>query len=50
MSIFKSVNYTIFGYNHVIVKLFMQFIFVAVFHRILDFKPGLYFYTGPFFI
>lgn len=24
--------------------------FVSVFHRILDFKSGLYFYTGPFFI
>jgi hypothetical protein len=31
------------------VKLCKRGIFVAVFHRILDFKPGLYFYTGPFF-
>ena len=23
--------------------------FALVFHRILDFKTGLYFYTGPFF-
>ena len=23
-------------------------IFVSVFHRILDFKTGLYFYAGPF--
>jgi hypothetical protein len=26
------------------------FIFVSVFHRILDFKAGLDFYLGPFFI
>ena|GEM_PF-1228448 len=25
-------------------------IFVSVFHRILDFKTGLYFYAGPFFM
>ncbi len=25
-------------------------IFVSVFHRILDFKAGLDFYLGPFFI
>jgi len=25
------------------------FIFVSVFHRILDFKAGLDFYLGPFF-
>ncbi len=27
-----------------------MFIFVSVFHRILDFKTGLDFYPGPFFI
>ena len=26
------------------------FMFVSVFHRILDFKTGLDFYPGPFFI
>ncbi len=28
----------------------MPCIFVSVFHRILDFKAGLDFYLGPFFI
>lgn len=27
-----------------------RIIFVSVFHRILDFKAGLDFYLGPFFI
>lgn len=49
-AVFKSVNYVIFRYNNVIVMLCKRSIFVAVFHRILDFKPGLYFYTGPFFL
>ncbi len=28
---------------------YLQYIFVSVFHRILDFKAGLDFYLGPFF-
>ncbi len=28
----------------------LALIFVSVFHRILDFKTGLYFYAGPFFM
>ncbi len=45
--IVKNINkYTLF---RVLFDMLPAYIFVSVFHRILDFKTGLDFYPGPFF-
>ncbi len=49
MGVVETLNFLKF-YQKVLLNSVFHIIFVPVFHRILDFKAGLDFYLGPFFL